>query len=61
VERLGHYFSTYKLVPGTESRVAIEKIYGHEEALRVVRAAIEDYAEAFGQYIDNGPETAPSG
>jgi inorganic pyrophosphatase len=61
VERLGHYFSTYKLVPGTESRVSIEKIYGHEEALLVVQAAIEDYAEAFGQYIENGPGATPSG
>jgi len=28
VERLRHYFATYKLVPGDESRVQIEAVYG---------------------------------
>lgn len=49
VERLQHYFSTYKLVPGTQSKTAIERIYDCAHALRVVRAAMEDYDEEFGQ------------
>lgn len=49
VERLQHYFSTYKLVPGQQSKIAIEHIYDCEHALRVVQASMEDYAEEFGQ------------
>ncbi len=48
VERLRHYFSTYKLVPGKESQTYIEAVYGHEHAEEVIMAAIADYDEAFG-------------
>lgn len=48
VERLRHYFSTYKLVPGTQSQMIIEKVYNCEHALQVVEAAIEDYNEDYG-------------
>ncbi len=48
VERLRHYFLTYKLVPGEESRVTIGPTYGLEHAERVVTAALEDYDEEFG-------------
>jgi inorganic pyrophosphatase len=48
VERLHHYFSTYKLVPGKENVTFIENVYGHEDAIQVVRAAIDDYNEAYG-------------
>lgn len=48
VERLRHYFTTYKLVPGEPSAVAVDAVYGREHAARVVTAAMEDYAEAFG-------------
>ena len=48
VERLQHYFGTYKLVPERPSSVSIEKIYGREHALKVVEAAIRDYDAAFG-------------
>ncbi len=40
VERLRHYFSTYKLVPGKPSQFTIEKVYGCEYAFRVIAAAI---------------------
>ena len=43
VERLQHYFSTYKLVPGTQPQIAVQKVYGAEHAARVVEAALEDY------------------
>ena len=49
VERLRHYFSTYKLVPGEESKISIEKAYGAEHAQKVVSAGIDDYQELFGQ------------
>jgi inorganic pyrophosphatase len=48
VERLRHYFSTYKLVPGEASKVTIEKAYGVDHAHKVVCAGIEDYEELFG-------------
>jgi inorganic pyrophosphatase len=48
VERLRHYFSTYKLVPGQESLFSIEATYGREHAFQVVQAAIADYDEMYG-------------
>jgi inorganic pyrophosphatase len=49
VERLEHYFLTYKLVPGQKSQARITKVYGREHARRVVRAAMADYTENFGE------------
>ena len=48
VERMRHYFETYKLVPGADSTVSIEEAYGRERALRVIEAAIADYDEEYG-------------
>jgi inorganic pyrophosphatase len=48
VERLQHYFLTYKLVPGEPVHATIAKVYGVAHARRVVRASMADYAEAFG-------------
>jgi len=47
IERLQHYFLTYKFVPGQPSRAAIKKVYGRPHALKVVKAAIADYDEHF--------------
>ncbi len=47
VERLTHYFSTYKLVPGSQSEASIARTYGREHALEVVEAARADYADEF--------------
>jgi inorganic pyrophosphatase len=43
VERLQHYFSTYKLVPDTPSPISIQQVYGTAHALRVIEAAAADY------------------
>jgi inorganic pyrophosphatase len=48
VERLRHYFSTYKMMPGGESQMRVECVYDREYALKVVAASIEDYDEAYG-------------
>ncbi len=48
VERLRHYFLTYKLVPGKEQKVSIDSIYGREQAEKVIRASMEDYMDEFG-------------
>jgi inorganic pyrophosphatase len=47
VERLQHYFLTYKLVPGQRPRARIASVYGRVHALKVVRAAMADYEESF--------------
>ncbi len=48
VERLRHYFATYKQLPGKENTVHIMDTYGHKHAMQVVDAAIQDYEQAFG-------------
>lgn len=47
IERLQHYFLTYKLVPGEKNRVRIARVYGRTHALAVIRAALRDYAAKF--------------
>jgi inorganic pyrophosphatase len=49
VERLMHYFSTYKLMPGEPSHVSIESVYGVEHAAKVIQASMADYDEEFGE------------
>ncbi len=49
IERLRHYFATYKMVPPATDEVYIERVYDFEHARRVVQAAHEDYDEVFGQ------------
>jgi inorganic pyrophosphatase len=48
VGRIEHYFASYKTLPGEPSTVEIPWTYGSEHAAKVVTAAMEDYAEAFG-------------
>lgn len=44
IERLQHYFTTYKDLPGDESpRCILTDIYGVETAREVIRRSIEDY------------------
>lgn len=50
VDRLRHYFSTYKaLTPEEAAKVKIDKAYGRDHALSVVKAAMADYVEEFGE------------
>lgn len=48
VDRLRHYFSTYKIVPDAPVEVSVGDAYGREHAERVIAAAIADYDEHFG-------------
>lgn len=49
IDRLRHYFLTYKWRPGTsDPPVTIDKVYGADEAARVLAASVEDYNERFG-------------
>jgi inorganic pyrophosphatase len=49
VERLSHYFLTYKLVPGEQGGVSVETLYDREHAHKVIEASLEDYIEAYGE------------
>ncbi|MFW6010307.1 MAG: inorganic pyrophosphatase [Gemmatimonadota bacterium] len=48
VERLRHYFLTYKATPDREEEVSIGPSYSREQAEKVIRASMEDYEEEFG-------------
>ncbi|MBG0788776.1 MAG: inorganic pyrophosphatase [Anaerolineaceae bacterium] len=48
VERLTHYFHTYKMMPGQEQLIKILNVGGHEKAQKIVEAAMLDYQEEFG-------------
>ena len=50
VDRLKHYFLTYKQAP-TEAAPACEltRVYGREEAFEVIRRSQEDYVTRFGE------------
>jgi inorganic pyrophosphatase len=48
VDRLVHYFLTYKVLPGEDSKVSIPEVYAKAHAFAVIEAAMADYAETFG-------------
>ncbi len=48
IERLRHYFLTYKLVDGKDVKVSIDLIYDREHAYKVIQASIDDYIDEFG-------------
>lgn len=52
VNRLRHYFLTYKDLPGNPADVEITHVYGHEEAYEVIKRSIEDYQGSF-ENLDN--------
>ncbi len=49
LNRLSHYFLTYKLAPGTSSGgCEISATYGREEAHEIIRRSLSDYHSRFG-------------
>lgn len=55
IDRLRHYFLTYKDIPGPDSskrKIEITHTYGKEEALEVVRRSVQDYKSRFGRLED---------
>jgi inorganic pyrophosphatase len=48
IERMRHYFMTYKLIPGEENKVSIGPAYGFDHAKIVIQASIADYNSEFG-------------
>lgn len=49
VDRLRHYFSTYKMLSPDDAKIDIAAAYGREHAEQVVNAAIADYRDHFGE------------
>lgn len=48
LDRLRHYFLTYKTIPGAPGpSITVDPPYGAADALRVLRAAREDYRSSF--------------
>lgn len=55
INRLKHYFLTYKNMPGQENKaVEITQVYGAEEAFEVIRRSTEDYKNKFKSYLEIG-------
>lgn len=50
IDRMRHYFLSYKNIPGEEAKTQIEAIYGAEEAFNVITAGTEDYKNHFKKY-----------
>ncbi|MEX0720247.1 MAG: inorganic pyrophosphatase [Balneolaceae bacterium] len=50
LERLRHYFGTYKLTLGQETKdVFVEEIYDTDHAYKVIEASMRDYEAMFGE------------
>ncbi|MEP0200622.1 MAG: inorganic pyrophosphatase [Halioglobus sp.] len=52
IERLQHYFSTYKMQPGKDVNVKVDFVYGRDEALKVIAASEKDYWNHYGELHD---------
>jgi inorganic pyrophosphatase len=50
IDRLHHYFLTYKQVPGKalSPKVQVSAIYNRSTAYRVIKQSMRDYEESFG-------------
>ena len=50
IDRLRHYFLTYKNIPeeGVINKVEILEIYGRDEAIKIIDAAAQDYTNWIG-------------
>ncbi len=52
VNRLKHYFLTYKDLPGNKADCEITHVYGKKEAHKVIRRSMEDYRKRFESLND---------
>ena len=59
IERLRHYFLSYKQMPGEPARkVTIAELYDRVEAVEVLRRSLDDYRETFGDPKDRANQLA---
>ena len=52
INRLKHYFLTYKDLPGNEADVEITHIYGADEAREIINRSLDDYRKRFENLED---------
>jgi len=50
IDRLKHYFLTYKHLPSDQCICEITHVYGREEAHEVIKRAMADYQHHYGHY-----------
>ena len=48
VERLQHYFLTYKLIPGKSVDISVDHVYDAAHAHKVIEASMQDYQQEYG-------------
>jgi inorganic pyrophosphatase len=48
IQRIQHYFLTYKAPPGAQQPVHIAEVYTSDEAAEVIACSLADYRDAFG-------------
>ena len=53
VDRVRHFFLTYKDLDGGAKNVEITHVYGHEEAFEVIKRAKSDYDAKYGNVNEN--------
>ena len=59
VERLVHYFKTYKLVAGETPKITTVEVYEQPHAFKVVEAAVADYREAYPPGLNGSRANGP--
>lgn len=47
IDRIKHYFLSYKTIPGEPLKTKIESIYNADEAFKVIQSGMEDYINHF--------------
>ena len=47
IDRLRHYFLTYKMIPSDGPQISIGDAYGRDHAIAVIEASVRDYKKAF--------------
>lgn len=52
INRLKHYFLTYKQLPDEKAQCEIAQVYGREEAFNVIEASQRDYNKIYGDLED---------
>jgi inorganic pyrophosphatase len=53
IDRVRHFFLTYKDLDGGAKNVEITHVYGREEAFEVIKRATADYDAKFGDVNEN--------
>ncbi len=48
IDRLRHYFLTYKAIPGdADARISVDPVYGAESARGILAASRRDYEDEY--------------